>query len=96
MAPTSYFYRIIQGFCTVLGKNIEHIPSTHNKEEKDKFVVAKKRTAALYVSEFGLQPKEFWEFNSLTEALKVKKSNADIVFYSKNVHWNIIFFLVHF
>lgn len=76
------FTESYKAFCTVLGKKIEHIPSTHNKQEKDKFLAAKKRTKELYENEFGLQPKEFWEFNSFTEAFQVEKSNADIVFYS--------------
>lgn len=76
------FTQSYKEFCIVLGKKIEHIPSTHNKEEKDKFLVAKQLTKELYEIEFGLQPKEFWEFNSFTEVFQVEKSNTDIIFYS--------------
>lgn len=76
------FTQSYKEFGDILGKKIEHIPSTHNKQEKDKFLAAKKSTKELYESVFGLQPKAFWEFNSFTEAFQVEKSNADIVFYS--------------
>ncbi|NJM79347.1 MAG: hypothetical protein HC854_06530 [Flavobacterium sp.] len=35
------FTESYKAFCSVLGKKIEHIPSTHNKEEKNKFLAAK-------------------------------------------------------
>ena len=61
-------------FCALLGKKIQHIPSTHNKEEQDKFLTAKKHTTAIYESKFGKQPKLFWEYNSFAAALEIEKS----------------------
>jgi len=72
------FTQSYKEFCDILGKKIEHIPSTHNKEEKDKFIAAKKRTKELYESIFGLQPKEFWEYNTFTEVLEVEKSKIHL------------------
>jgi len=49
-------------FCDVLGKRIEHIPSTHNRSEFEKFQKAKDRTKELYNSNFGTQPVEVWDY----------------------------------
>src|SRR5688572_11622441 len=40
-------------FCALLGKTIQHIPSTKNRFEEDKFRQAKLRTLELYKAEFG-------------------------------------------
>lgn len=61
-------------FCVVLNKNIEHIPSTHNKQDKEKFIKAKKITQQLYEAEFGNQPKELWEYSDALESIKLKTS----------------------
>lgn len=76
------FTQSYKEFGDILGKKIEHIPSTHNREEIDKFLAAKKRTKELYESVFGNQPKEFWENNTFVEALEIEKSKRDTTFYS--------------
>lgn len=72
------FTQSYKEFGDILGKKIAHIPSTHIREEKDKFMVAKKRTKELYESVFGLQPKEFWEYNTFAEALEIEKSKIHL------------------
>lgn len=65
-------------FCTLLGKRIEHVPSTHNRDEFEKFKSAKERTQQLYSEVFGEQPKEIWNFSNSYEPLNLKKSNFKI------------------
>ena len=43
-----------QSFCEMTGKQIQHIPSTHNRDEFEKFSQAKERTQKLYSSIFGV------------------------------------------
>ena len=59
--------------CSVVGKNIQHIPSTGNKEEFEKFRLAKERTKKLYNEAFGEQPKEIWEYNNMFAPLNLPK-----------------------
>ena len=68
------FSRSYETFCTLLGKKVSHIPSTHNKNESARFKQAKDRTKKLYAENFGPQPAEFWEFSSIYEPLMLKKS----------------------
>ncbi|HMI01095.1 MAG TPA: hypothetical protein VK541_01360 [Pedobacter sp.] len=68
------FSQSYDAFCTLLGKKIAHIPSTHNKNESSKFKLAKDRTQRLYAENFGSQPAEFWEFSDIYEPLMLKKS----------------------
>lgn len=65
-------------FCIILGKKIEHIPSTHDKNEKDKFLKAKKITQELYEQSFGNQPKEYWENNTFIDSIAIEKSKLEI------------------
>lgn len=64
-------------FCTILGKKTEHIPSTHNKEEKETFLRAKNQTKKLYEQNFGSQPEEFWIKKTFSESINIEKSNID-------------------
>src|SRR6187549_778692 len=50
------FTQSYQDFCTVAGKSIQHVPSTHNAEDAEKFKQAKERTKKLYQPVFGEQP----------------------------------------
>ncbi|WP_177763866.1 glycine-rich domain-containing protein [Flavobacterium sp. I3-2] len=68
------FTKSYQKFCTILGKQIQHIPSTHNKEDYAKFKQAKEQTKILYEQNFGNQPEEIWSFNTMFESLKLKKA----------------------
>ena len=61
-------------FCKLLGKDIQHIPSTHNRTEIDKFREAKEQTTTLYTKTFGEQPKEIWEYRTMYDSLRLKKS----------------------
>jgi hypothetical protein len=61
-------------FCGLLGKNVQHIPSTHNKEDFKKFRIAKEKTNILYEQEFGLQPKSVWVYKDMFDSLNLEKS----------------------
>ena len=61
-------------FCQILGKQIQHIPSTHNKEDFQKFKLAKERTAKSYETHFGNQPENVWNHSNPYESLHLKKS----------------------
>jgi hypothetical protein len=63
-----------QEFCNLLGKQIQHIPSTHNKEEFEKFKKAKERTKYLYSTIFGEQPKSIWEYKDMYASLNLEKA----------------------
>ncbi|WP_169630281.1 glycine-rich domain-containing protein [Flavobacterium humi] len=65
-------------FCKLIGKNIQHIPSTHNKEDFEKFKQAKERTKSLYIVAFGQQPIAFWEYSGMYESLHLEKSKFKI------------------
>ncbi len=69
------FTKSYSEFCTILGKQIQHIPSTHNKEDFQKFKLAKERTTKLYETHFGKQPKSIWDHSNPYESLNLKKSN---------------------
>lgn len=64
-------------FCALLGKKIEHIPSTHDKNEKETFLRAKSETKKLYEQHFGFQPEEFWIKKTFSESINLEKSNID-------------------
>ncbi len=68
------FTQSYQDFCNILGKQIQHIPSTHNREEFEKFKQAKERTIKFYERDFGKQPKNIWTFNDMFESLNLEKA----------------------
>lgn len=65
-------------FCNIIGKNIQHVPSTHNREDAAKFRQAKERTRKLYNSTFGEQPKDIWEYSGMYESLHLKKARFKV------------------
>jgi len=65
-------------FCTLLGKNIQHIPSTHDRDETEKFKRAKERTKQLYNETFGEQPVDIWEYDGMLDALQLQKQRYTI------------------
>ena len=69
------FTKSYNKFFKLLGKKIQHVPSTHNKEDFETFVNAKKRTKELYLQYFGEQDKSIWEYSSMFDSLNLKKSN---------------------
>lgn len=71
------FTQSYAAFCKVLGKNIQHIPSTHNHGEAAKFIQAKERTAKLYDEAFGVQPGDIWNCDSINETLALKRMKFD-------------------
>lgn len=68
------FTKSYKNFCLILGKTIEHIPSTHNREEYDMFKQAKEHTTLIYNQVFGEQPKEIWEYQSMYDSLHLPKT----------------------
>lgn len=73
------FTRSYNDFCSILGKRIEHIPSTHNPQEKEKFDKAAIKTKELYERNFGEQPKEFWFDQSFEDSFTFKPSKVNVV-----------------
>lgn len=61
-------------FCGLLGKQIQHIPSTHNPAEFQKFKLAKERTKRLYSASFGEQPAAIWEAEDMYAGLHLDKA----------------------
>ncbi|NNV57141.1 glycine-rich domain-containing protein [Limnovirga soli] len=72
------FTQSYQDFCILIGKTIQHIPSTHNKEEYEKFKLAKERTKKFYSNNFGEQPNTIWEYNDMYGSLNLEKSKFKI------------------
>jgi hypothetical protein len=70
------FTQSYQDFCNILGKRIQHIPSTHNKEDFEKFRQAKERTIKFYERDFGKQPKNIWGLTVCLKVLTWKKPNS--------------------
>jgi hypothetical protein len=68
------FTQSYEDFCSVLGKKVAHIPSTHNKRDFDKFKSAKERTQKLYTENFGTPPAGFWEYSDIYDPLSMPKS----------------------
>jgi hypothetical protein len=69
------FTQSYKEFCNIIGKQIHHIPSTHNRAEFEKFNQAKERTVKFYNNIFGQQPKNIWEYNGIFESLNLEKAN---------------------
>ncbi len=66
-------------FCQILGKKVEHIPSTHNKEETEKFAEARRHTSAHYKEAFGEQPYAFWGCDSIHDSFNLPKSKMNVL-----------------
>ena len=65
-------------FCQILGKNIQHIPSTHDKKDFKKFQEAASRTKHLYTKNFGEQPKTIWKNDAMLDSLNLRKSKLGL------------------
>jgi hypothetical protein len=72
------FTQSYRDFCNVLGKEIQHVPSTHNREDFAKFMSAKERTNNLYAKVFGEQPKDIWDYEDMYASLNLKKAKFKI------------------
>lgn len=71
------FSHSYQKFCEILGKQIQHIPSTHHKKEFSKFKAAKDDTEKTYHDNFGELPADIWKQNSMYGSLNLKNSNMN-------------------
>ncbi len=65
-------------FCNLIGKQIQHIPSTHQHQDFKKFQLAKERTQRTYQQVFGKQPRFFWEHQSMFDSLHLTKAKLKI------------------
>lgn len=72
------FTQSYHDFCYLLEKQVQHIPSTHNRKEYEKFKQARERTAASYRETFGTQPKEIWEYSNMFDTLELPKAGIKI------------------
>jgi hypothetical protein len=72
------FTQSYQDFCALLGKQIQHIPSTHNAEDFQKFHQAKERTTLFYERDFGKQPEDIWSYAGMFESLNLEKAKFKI------------------
>jgi hypothetical protein len=67
------FSKMYEEFCEVLGKHVNHVPSTHDKKEVNIFRLAKERTQSLYEATFGPQPSEIWGYKDMYANLHLEK-----------------------
>ncbi|MFN7492288.1 MAG: hypothetical protein ACK5RG_05175 [Cyclobacteriaceae bacterium] len=72
------FTQSYQDFCTRLGKPIQHVPSTHSREEADRFKKAREHTRKLYAENFGEPPHDIWECTSMFDSLNLPKAEWKI------------------
>jgi hypothetical protein len=72
------FTQSYQEFCNLIGRQVQHIPSTHNKDEFERFRQAKERTKKLYLNTFGEQPKDIWDYNDMYKSLNLDKATLKI------------------
>jgi hypothetical protein len=64
--------------CSLIGKKILHVPSTHESSDVQKFKEARKRTTILYLQSFGDQPAQFWVYPDMTSSLNMEPSRFSI------------------
>jgi uncharacterized protein (TIGR04222 family) len=69
------FTQSYSDFCRVLGKTVQHIPSTHNRQDAVRFKQAKERTQQMYASAFGEAPADVWEHSTMQGALQLPKAS---------------------
>lgn len=74
------FTQSYQNFCTLLGKQIQHIPSTHRKEEAVKFKQAILTTKQLYDKHFGEPPASIWFYSNMYNCLNLRKNRLGMPF----------------
>ncbi|MES2617774.1 MAG: hypothetical protein V4613_07845 [Bacteroidota bacterium] len=72
------FTQSYNDFCNLIGKQIQHIPSTHNKVDFQRFKQAKERTSKLYEATFGAQPKGIWAFSDMYASLNLRKAKLKL------------------
>lgn len=72
------FTKSYSQFCDLLGKKIEHIPSTNNTEDQPRFRQAKIHANKLYEEHFGEQDTEIWSATTMYDSLKLEKAKFKI------------------
>ena len=72
------FTQSYHDFCSLLGKQIQHIPSTRDSGDYERFRLAKERTGKLYAQAFGEPPRDIWEFGGMYESLDLPKARMKI------------------
>jgi hypothetical protein len=72
------FTQSYENLCNILGKKIEHIPSTHNRSDATKFKLAKEHIQKLYNEHFGEQPAVYWEYPDIYSPLLLEKSRFHV------------------
>ena len=72
------FTQSYHDFCTILGKHIDHVPSTHSRAQFQRFEKAKNTTAILYREYFGNQPRSIWEYETMSGILGLSSSGFGI------------------
>jgi hypothetical protein len=65
-------------FCDILGKQIQHVPSTRDSQDVERFRLARERTIKLYEPFFGEQPKDVWGFTGMYESLELPKARINV------------------
>lgn len=83
------FSRSYAGFCRILGKRIEHYPSTQRKTEAGKFDSARRHTLELYEKHFGQLNLQVWSYPDMHASLGLEKSRYSI-------RYSIILFMLGF
>lgn len=68
------FTQSYDDFCTLLGKKITHIPSTHSKSDFAQFARARNHTEKLYRENFGTRPTEIWNYDDIYGPLNIDQS----------------------
>ncbi|TBO42123.1 glycine-rich domain-containing protein [Pedobacter kyonggii] len=81
------FTQSYQVFCALVGRQIQHVPSTHQKEQAEQFRLAKERTSRIYHEHFGAQPKAIWEYDTMLAGLKLEPAKLKTGFLSYTVYW---------
>lgn len=66
-------------FSRMLGKRIEHIPSTHAAGDKARFEEARTLTKYLYEETFGKQPPEFWNNTEMHQSIPLTKARHSVL-----------------
>jgi len=72
------FTQLYDDFCSLLGKKIVHVPSTHNRADVKVFMEAKENTAKCYLEHFGVQPSHIWEHSGIYGPLSLEKSRLKV------------------
>jgi hypothetical protein len=77
-------------FCKLLGKRIEHIPSTRSEADRNRFEQAKQRTHELYQTTFGKAPAAIWQQPDMFAGLGLEKARLKIRAF---LLWGILAFV---